>query len=975
MYKEKVVDLRRSTLAILVLFGLLLSSNTLVAQEGFWHPVYKNYTTADGLPSMEGYYSVQDKDGYMWFATDRGVARFNGEEFKLFTTDDGLISNTIFKIAPDDKGRMWFLSNVAKLCYYENGKIIPYEFNDKLVAHFKGREILAYTSWKFKNDGVMLSASSIAPIHINEWGKVSLPKGNIEQGVPWKVALFLHEGELMKVVNNVDVDALKITVDIDVLHKAKIDIDYTDPRHSCMGWLDENAIYYSQSSSLITSSNRESKVYSFAKIIINISKTKGGLWISFRGGGIQRFIWKNDSLTPDIHLFKDKMVTSAFEDDEGHLWFTSLNSGIFKVSDMRIGRLTGFPELNESIISIGSQGDRLLISSDHYGFHVYNNALRGMEMLEGQPKKLSYDGLYSVPGTNEIFVVAFDEDDNSVYRFNQSRFEVFARGINMLTARKLDKKTVLFGDRTAIYWIAETLKSIPIADGARSIEFKDDHSLWIGNFGTLKIFDLTTKTTSEPTIKLLQQRMNDILKVGDYTLFGTNGNGLILKNGQSIVQFNSGNGFPRNFIDKIRAGKNGEIWVLGYDGITQFALGKSGAHLIQDFPASRMTAEKLNDFSVGENFIYLATNNGVVRINNNVNKSKVTPPRLHLTGIEINGTPMEIEDMNLPYSSNNVLIKFDAVSFENRPVIFRFRSHPTDEWTIITERFVRLTSLSFGAYQFEIQASIDQKKWVSSEHVNITIYPPFWKRWWFIFLVVVLFIILTALLILIRIKAVKEKYLGQQKILQMQQEALSQQMNPHFIFNALGSVQNSILKGETLLANSYLVKFSRLLRTGLNASRSQLISLKEDSELIRNYLSVEQTRMKKSFAFSVLIESKSASSLLIPPFLLQPFVENAIKHGFSDKVNDIYILVKYEEREKDILCVISDNGAGRKASKNNSNGTIEHESHGSDIAFQRILLISKSKGFTSRIETLDLRDKKGNSTGTKVVFTIPIIRK
>jgi hypothetical protein len=386
-------------------------------------------------------------------------------------------------------------------------------------------------------------------------------------------------------------------------------------------------------------------------------------------------------------------------------------------------------------------------------------------------------------------------------------------------------------------------------------------------------------------------------------------------------------------------------------------------------------AEKLNDFCVGKNFIYLATNNGVVRIDNNFKHNEVTPPRLHLTGIEINGAPRKIGDMNLPYVSNNVLIKFDAVSFENRPVVFRFRSHPTDEWTIITERFVRLTSLSFGSYQFQIQASIDQKIWVSSEDIKITIYPPFWKTWWFIFLVVALLILLTISLIRMRIKSLKRKYWDQQKILQMQQEALSQQMNPHFIFNALGSVQNSILKGESLQANSYLVKFSRLLRTGLNASRSQLITLKQDSELIHNYLSVEQTRMNGSFTFNLVIESESSpSSFLIPPFLLQPFVENAIKHGFSDELNSVHILVKYEEREKYILCVISDNGIGRKASKNNSTGTIKHESHGSDIAFQRILLINRSKGFTSHTETIDLYDKNNTPSGTKVVFTIPIIR-
>ena len=163
--------------------------------------------------------------------------------------------------------------------------------------------------------------------------------------------------------------------------------------------------------------------------------------------------------------------------------------------------------------------------------------------------------------------------------------------------------------------------------------------------------------------------------------------------------------------------------------------------------------------------------------------------------------------------------------------------------------------------------------------------------------------------------------------MQLRQEELSQQMTPHFIFNALGSVQNSILKGGSKKTNSYLVKFSRLLRSGLNASRSQLISLEEDQELMQNYFSAEKTRLGDRFTFEVEVELESDPySLQITPFLLQPFIENAIKHGMADDMESGYVQVKYKEIGNAILCSIEDDGVGRLAKLAQSNSN--HESHG-----------------------------------------------
>jgi hypothetical protein len=146
-----------------------------LGQDPGWQPVYENYTVADGLPSMECYYSCEDHQGYMWFATDRGAVRYNGSEFVVFTVEDGLESNVIFKIVPDDKGRVWFLSDTPRLCYYENGKIISYKYNDRYEKNFHTPSINSYTSWLFKNDEVIISTMLNDPIKINKDGHISYP--------------------------------------------------------------------------------------------------------------------------------------------------------------------------------------------------------------------------------------------------------------------------------------------------------------------------------------------------------------------------------------------------------------------------------------------------------------------------------------------------------------------------------------------------------------------------------------------------------------------------------------------------------------------------------------------------------------------------------------------------------------------------------------------------------------------------------
>lgn len=209
------------------------------------------------------------------------------------------------------------------------------------------------------------------------------------------------------------------------------------------------------------------------------------------------------------------------------------------------------------------------------------------------------------------------------------------------------------------------------------------------------------------------------------------------------------------------------------------------------------------------------------------------------------------------------------------------------------------------------------------------------------------------------------------------QQALSQQMNPHFIFNSLNSIQYYILKNDKTTSNRYLAKFSRLMRMILNNSQHQQITIQEELEALSIYIELESLRFKDKFEYTIIVDEKLDTSIYkIPPLLLQPYIENAIWHGLMHKEEGQGVLtIELKMKENIILCTITDNGVGRdKAAEIKSKKTHTYASHGTKITGNRLKLISTLNNIQMQINYIDLKDDKGKVTGTKVEITIPLIK-
>ncbi|MFM7024181.1 MAG: sensor histidine kinase [Flavobacteriales bacterium] len=226
--------------------------------------------------------------------------------------------------------------------------------------------------------------------------------------------------------------------------------------------------------------------------------------------------------------------------------------------------------------------------------------------------------------------------------------------------------------------------------------------------------------------------------------------------------------------------------------------------------------------------------------------------------------------------------------------------------------------------------------------------------------------------ILIYLILQRKKLKSERNKIEIEQRFLLSQLNPHFIFNSLSSIQNFIVSRDHIEAGSYLAKFSRLMRNILENSREEYIPLENEINTIKYYIELQQLRFNHSFSYSIQINEDIESHVLsVPPMFLQPFIENSIEHGFSGKVREWKIEINAKRINTNyIQFEITDNGIGRrKAEDQKKNDFSSHKSLATKITSERIAFLKQQKHTYSSIEIFDLQ----NNEGTKVTITLPYI--
>ncbi|MBK8415620.1 MAG: histidine kinase [Bacteroidetes bacterium] len=210
-------------------------------------------------------------------------------------------------------------------------------------------------------------------------------------------------------------------------------------------------------------------------------------------------------------------------------------------------------------------------------------------------------------------------------------------------------------------------------------------------------------------------------------------------------------------------------------------------------------------------------------------------------------------------------------------------------------------------------------------------------------------------------------------IAKIEMKALRAQMNPHFIFNALQSIQTFLIQHKDDEANTYLIKFSKLMRMVLENSQHAEITLENEIATLKLYMALESIRLKFPFTYDFQIESAiNIESDLIPPLILQPIVENSIWHGLQYKNDPGHIMIKMLLEQGSMVIIVEDNGIGRSGQKNWNNPLMENkESLGTKLTAERLKILNETHGTPTSFKIEDLYDIDGRPTGTKAILKLP----
>ncbi|MVT12339.1 sensor histidine kinase [Chitinophaga tropicalis] len=333
----------------------------------------------------------------------------------------------------------------------------------------------------------------------------------------------------------------------------------------------------------------------------------------------------------------------------------------------------------------------------------------------------------------------------------------------------------------------------------------------------------------------------------------------------------------------------------------------------------------------------------------------------------------------LSHRQNFINIEFKSLQYQHETLDYLFQLEGVDEEWVKAEGVLvaRYTNLPPGTYVFRVRSV--NKAGTFSSHVtslSVNIMPAFWQTNWFRALCILLIAVLIYVYFKLRVNAIKQEARRrtaiQQQIAQLEMKALRAQMNPHFIFNALNSIQTFMMKRETEQALSYLSRFARLIRNVLDNSQLNSIPVSKELRMLENYLELEKLRFADQFSYSITVDPDIDPDFTdIPTMVLQPFLENAIWHGLLHKKEKGRVDIRFHKREDSVLCVIEDNGMGRERAAAQRGGE-EHHSRGLQITRDRLALYNRRFNMNATFDIEDLYDEDGQPAGTRVNVWFPL---
>lgn len=955
---------------------------------------FEHFDTHKGLPSSEVYAAKQDKQGFMWFATDRGICRYDGKNFRTYTTADGLIGNVALRIWQAKDVLVFVMFNKGFM-FLKDGKFYNDRFIDTTVLNFTEgnlEEVMLHPSGNLffgkKNKIMSLNVFS------KTIQKFVIPNSEYEEYLPTETKTptnrnsysfyLVNCGENgifnrpIYSLNKLNQDTVLIWEHGIIIKIKKRDIDNTIRLNSHYVSSNEYILYYT----------RIKMKVNFRNLHLEVSETtnSNNLKTIISNKHIIKF-YKDYITIDDYKLnFFNKNITDITFDKDNNIWIPTLTDGVYKISNYQF--LNYLNPRKSQILKLLRYQNRIFAFDMKNGFLCDNKLKNIIEFKENfksiwinndsiwlnwaflfDPKKMQINQIYS---NNRLSL-------SSRYFCFNSKYYIIHRN-SMIEAH--DKASQKF------------LRRWKNPEYVTSSLFLNNQYFYSTINGLYHLnFSLPIDQIEHELLKkyhaIFGNRINHITQFNNLLYLSSHGNGIVIYdyiNKKVIKNITRKNGLLSNTVNCIFVNIDGNLYCGHTMGVTFVKLDKSLNILDIKIATEKdgFVNAEVNDLLEMNNTLYIATKIGVQMCNLDFLFKKPSFPLLKFTEIKLGESVFYNKEnyYSFAHNQNGFIVNFESPYFSYSAIkefaTFKYallRDGEDTIWNFTNEYFVQFSNLRHGNYQLLL--TVANKNGTYNPNLSlmrIVIKPKFSQTIGFFLLCAFLLLISGYFVYRFRIRILKRNQNYESEIQTAQLNTLKAQMNPHFVFNSLNSIQNYIYKNKSKEANEYIVRFSQLMRRSILFSVRDFIKISDELEYIKDYLFLEKKRFEEKISYSVINHLHfNIDEFEMPPLMVQPSIENSIKHAFKGNIEQPHIQVIFQpcKYEGYIEVIVQDNGVG-----------LDFSDAASDIGENKSTGIG-IENLKKRIDIINSKsiDKKANiviencsdQSGTRAILILPII--
>jgi ligand-binding sensor domain-containing protein/signal transduction histidine kinase len=969
--------------AVALTYMLVVIPGVAAAQQ----PPYIPFTVANGLPSNNVYRCLEDDKGFLWVATDEGVARFDGKYFQVFTTEHGLPDNEVLSMVKEKNGRIWINCFRQRPAYFdeEQNRFIGVPLDSNLAKVVGTNMMFLYAT---QNGGVM---------YFSEKASFTFRKGRLNP--------YLHEKARTRFIIREFEDGSRLEFtqsrtispsghfDAKVIHVLgdrvfdSLNIK-VDPAYDIMPAINENNFYIFSGVKKKIIIFRNLSVYPFRASIDSVEVKEPFYTFAFDRKSIYTLTSSKKIYTYDKEYLHQKRVISGdylpnsyFQDSKGNSWISTVDKGLLLEKSKQFPSLQLPNDFSRThFLSIAIKPNGNILAGNHYG-EVIEYSSQSFIVHPVVSKTTSRQRKIIITG-NKVFTFA---DDIICVNFSEPLIVPGKSHFGSKTAIQLNDSVILNGNSGGLSSFHTNKKIITRLEFHKRITAMTKatgDNIYIGSTDGLHRFNVNTRQTMSlgEQSHLLNQRVTALTTTSDsLTWIGTSGKGaIVIKNDKVLLNLTTSDGLASNSVRCMSFGMPGQVWVGTAEGITIIRYKTADTSVIFSTQSisidDGLASNIINEMTHHRDTFYIATSNGisVIPANLSIPKSSIS---VYLIKARINQRDTIISnEYDLHHTQRNISLSFAGVDLTGHFRNFQYKLNDNLGWTRLNGNTLNL-ELDHGDHHLHVRA-VDVNGNASKKilQINLSIATPFWKSLWFWILVAIILQIITTLIIIRwqrrRRKFKLQKEIAAVEIASLQQQAFTSLLNPHFMFNALNSIQHYINVQDRQSANRYLSDFASLIRKNFEAAQLSFIPLEHELENIKIYLQLEQMRFSNRFNYTIHLEENiDPEDWMIPSMMLQPILENALLHGIMPSNTTGHLLIKFETIENNLYISIIDNGIGLENSHFLKKGN-GHKSLGMTLIRKRITALNQ---FVSDPIIFQMEPAYTSRTnpGNKTILAIP----